>query len=418
MIIHNFFSDTLLSVLELFERYIFNYKPYLLHTVTDQPPGSFFKSVQFNIGNRNYQIGNYKDSGQLEFPTGIFTFVSDETAFGKSAGLIDHHRVQDVNEIICTHNKNTNVDICLREEQAILYLTVQINCESIHQANEVVHQIKRFLPPSKYIQMMNFSSFLQIPSWFFDSKNNNPNKHTIENLYMKYDSTVGESDYYYLAHYKPLIRLNSVNADISENSARSFSVLCDFSYLIQLPMWMFDTLDEKKVTRIDLGLSISDNLSSIIFDDDFLSTDEQPTKINDTFYSSKERYIVEEKSSNFSGGRIIVPKPSGDNYIIKITKIGESKSTVIKKTDNDFSDGLYSNEHTILNDGDYTTNDKNLIIFTSDRKELTPELNYPVIVNVIYPMDNELLDKINKSKQIFNKSKIYEIRNQKTWRTI
>lgn len=113
-------------------------------------PHSFFKSVQFNLGNRNYQVGNYKESGQLEFPTGIFTFVSDESAFGDPANMLEHHRIVDVNEVRCTHNKDTDVDIWLREQQAILYMTAQINCESQLQANEVTHQIKSFLSPGKY----------------------------------------------------------------------------------------------------------------------------------------------------------------------------------------------------------------------------------------------------------------------------
>ena len=113
-------------------------------------PHSFFKSVQFNIGNRNYQIGNYKESAQLEFPTGIFQLVSDESAFGDPANCIEHHRICDVNTVRLTHNKDTDVDIWLREQQAIIYMTAQINCESQLQANEVVHQIKSFLSPGKY----------------------------------------------------------------------------------------------------------------------------------------------------------------------------------------------------------------------------------------------------------------------------
>ena len=40
----------------------------------------------------------------------------------------------------------------LREEQAMIYMMAQINCASIAQANEVVHQIKRFLPVTKFVQ--------------------------------------------------------------------------------------------------------------------------------------------------------------------------------------------------------------------------------------------------------------------------
>jgi len=60
-------------------------------TVIEQPPEHYFKSVQFNIGNVNYQIGDYKEAGQLEFPTLLLSLISDEAAFGKAASLIRHH---------------------------------------------------------------------------------------------------------------------------------------------------------------------------------------------------------------------------------------------------------------------------------------------------------------------------------------
>ena len=111
--------------------------------------------------------------------------------------LIGHHRIYDVNEILCTHNNNTDVDIILREEQSVLSLSVQINCESMQFANEVVHQIKRFLPVNKYCQLAPFRSFLQSPNFFFDSKYNNPDSHDIDNLFLKYDGTTGEKNYFY-----------------------------------------------------------------------------------------------------------------------------------------------------------------------------------------------------------------------------
>lgn len=204
----------------------------------DSKPHSFFKSVQFNIGNRNYQIGDYKQAGQLEFPTGIFTYVSDETAWGKTNDLIGHHRIMDVNQIVCTHNKDTNIDIMCREEQQMIYLTVQVNCASMAQANEVIHQIKRFLPVQKFIQFFPFETFMALPPLYFDGFYNNPDKHHIENLFLRYDGTTGEKNYFYKVHYKPMVQLNNVSADFSDNSARSYPVTCDFSYLIQSPIWL------------------------------------------------------------------------------------------------------------------------------------------------------------------------------------
>lgn len=425
MIINNFFSDTLLSVLELFEKYLFGVNPFFSQNQINQEPKSFFKKVQFNIGNRNFQIGDYKESAQLEFPTGIFTFVNDETAFGKMASLIDHHRINDVNEIVCTRNKNTNVEIILREEQAILYLTVQINCESIHHANEVVHQIKRFLPPSKYVQLMPFSSFLPIPSMFFDTEYNNPRKHLIENLFMRYDETLGTSDYFFLSHYKPMIKLNSVNADISDNSSRSTTVLCDFSYLIQLPMWLFDSYDPDLIARINLGLSTgSSTPSSIIVDNNFLNNSNEPTKINDRYYSVKDQYIIDQNSSNYKNDKIIIPKPSNDDYSIQVAKLKQRESTVVNYIDTvsiKNKEGLYTTSKNILSTDDYVikdnavTGEKEIVIITTNKLDLTPELNSPIVISIILPMDESLLVKKKKSKSYFDK--VYKIRKQKTWKT-
>ena len=58
---------------------------------------------------------------------------------------------------------------------------------------------------------------------------------------MKYEPETGGISYYFQVHYKPIFRFNSVTAEISDNGARSFPVLCDIPYLIQMPQWLFDT---------------------------------------------------------------------------------------------------------------------------------------------------------------------------------
>lgn len=447
MIIHNFFSDVLLSVLNLYENYIFHTKPYFRDRLVDSIPESFFKSVQFNIGNRNYQIGDYKEAGQLEFPTGLFTFVSDETAFGKTAALIGHHRIMDVNEILGTYNKQTRHEIRMREEQAILYLTVQINCESQLQANEVVHQIKRFLPPGKYVQLMPYSSFMEIPNFMFDNKANNPNIHDIDNLFLKYDDTVGDSTYYFQTYYKPMIRLNSANADISDSGMRSYTVLCDFSYLIQLPMWLFDTNDSEKITRINLGFMIDKEPSSIIVDNDFLNLDNKEIMINDIQYVVRDKYIVDYNSSNFKDNKIILPKPK-ENFIISVGKVTNKKSLVVDNKKIETQKPIFVDIYDLINSTltsqkpqsenknnlntkitnnninfeildskfyeiqqNQTTNNEDIIIFIDDNTK--PTLNNPVIIKFLSPQSNEDLEKRNKKKKVFNN--VYEIRPNKRW---
>ena len=420
-------------------------------------PNNFFRSVQFNIGNRNYQIGNYKDANQLEFPAGIFTLVSDESAFGDMANLIEHHRIWDVNEVVCTHNKNTDVDIWLREQQYMLYLMAQINCESQAQANEVVHQIKRFVSTGKYIQLFPYSSFQQIPSYFFDAKLNNPDKHDIENLYMKYVPETGEVNYFFQIHYKPIFKFNSINAELSDNSARSFPVVCDISYLIQMPMWLFDTYDEKKVTRINLGVMTNDSISSIIADNNFLEENDYPFTINGIRYTVGERYIIDPTSPNYHDGVIVIPISNsgagnndfisggvGDNegdlthrpedYVVQIAKLYPKKSTVISWIDSHrglpkeitkdnlrYWLGFKDLETKILdtNEYDVVTNEKTrareIIIYSKDKPHLTPDLDSPVIATFLTPVPNEQVEIQKKRKNMF--LNVYKIREQKAWKS-
>ena len=436
MVITNFFSDVLLSLLHLFEDYLFDNKSYFYrNTVQDSKPHNFFKSVQFNIGNRNFQIGSYKEAAQLEFPTGIFTFVNDETAWGKMGNLIGHHRIWDVNEITCTHNKDTDVDIMLREEQAMLYMMVQINCASMAQANEVVHQIKRFLPPQKFCQIFPFESFVQIPPEFFHNDLNNPDIHDIENLYLRYDGTTGEKNYFYRSFFKPHVQLNSVSADLADNSARSYPVTCDFSYLIQLPMWLFDTYNEKHVERINLGMQSSDNISSVIVDNSFLSVNNRPLEINGVYYIAKEQYIIDETSENYKNNRIVIPmpvslEPNGsnsaagkDNFIISIAKLYPRESTVVSwigarpvKTSilgnerkSSYNDYIFNTLKTnYLSDKDYVQSENQITIFTDDKKDLTPDLTSPVIITILQPKQEEDIDKALEPKN-YLKTKIPKV---------
>ena len=88
------------------------------------------------------------------------------------------------------------------------------------------------------VKIFPFESFISLPPEMFDPRLNNPDIHDIENLYLRYDGTTGEKNYFYRSFFKPHVQLNSVSADLADNSARSYPVTCDFSYLIQLPIWL------------------------------------------------------------------------------------------------------------------------------------------------------------------------------------
>ena len=422
MIIHNFFSDTALSIFNFFEYYIFPNKPYFYNNVISEKNNHFFKSMQFNLGNRIYQIGDYKESGQLEFPTALLTFVNDENAFGRDLSLIGHHQINHVNEIIATHNEDTKVELIVREDQTLLYFTFQINCESQLQANEVIHQIKRFLPTQKYIQMFSFKSFIEIPEYFFSSKYNDPNKHDIKNLFLRYDNTTGNPQYYFLANYNPIIKLNSITADYADNGQRSYVVLLDFEYLIQMPIWMFSTELPDKIDRIDIGYSFDDKPNSVIFgENNQLSSSQYPKEINNNYYEKEQSIIIDYNDESFQNNKIVISKPdfinNNDEIIMEIIKIGEIESNVVQK-DNSKND-IYNKDEEILTKNDYVIKptynikDDEIIIFISEKYR--PELNKPVIINFLNLVNSDQLLKNQNKKNILNSKKIFIIKEQKCW---
>lgn len=322
----------------------------------------------------------------------------------------------------------------LREEQAMLYLTAQINCESVAHANEVVHQVKRFLPTTKYVQLAPFSSFMQIPNYFFDKDNNNPEKHNIDNLFLKYEPTTGEKNFFFKANYKPLIKLNSCNAEISDNSSRSFVVLCDFNYLIQLPMWLFDTYNEPHILRINLNITTPDSLPCIIVDNNFLSVNDEPYKIMDFCYDAEIRYLIEPNTfKNYHDGRICLPMPSSKEFIIQVAKLYQKKSTVVNWISpyNALPMDLRTERHNfrlntsycnskVLDDDKFAvirnkeTGNDEIIIFAEGNPDFTPDIASPVIVTILRPVSGaESLDQV-KRKTFF--SKVYTPKPQSTWR--
>ena len=292
------------------------------------------------------------------------------------------------------------------------------------------------------MQIFPFESFVQIPAEFFHVKYNNPDLHDIENLYLRYDGTTGEKTYFYRSFFKPHVQLNSVSADLADNSARSYPVTCDFSYLIQLPMWLFDTYNDKNVQRINLGLQTSDNISSVIVDNSFLSITDRPLEINGVYYISKEQYIIDETSENYKNNRIVIPLPVSlepnpsdsaagkDNFIISIAKLYPRESTVVswinarpprtsmldnqqKISYNDYN----TNELKIvyLNGGDYSVSENQITIFTDNKKDLTPDLTSPVIVTILQPSQPEDDNKTISAKDYLKKKgpKVFVIKDPK-----
>ena len=176
---------------------------------------------------------------------------------------------------------------------------------------------------------------------------------------------------------------------------------------------------------------MSDNISSVIVDNSFLSINDKPLEINGVYYVSKEQYIIDETSENWKDGRIIIPKPvlldlnpatGNDNgFIISIAKLAPRESTVVSwigarlpktslldnKTRFSYDDyALNILKTNYLPEGSYLITENEITIFTEDNKDVTPDLTSPVIVTILQPKKEDS----NSSTQTKKKGpKVFEI---------
>ena len=225
MEIHNYYSDLLLSIRSLFDNYIF--------------PPDYIKSYDFNIASRSFAI--HKDfETQFEFPACIATLNDDHYVFGERPNVIQRHiGLSNVNQIPVLHNYENEYRLLIQEEQVQTAISVIINCESQLQAKDIEHRIKGWLPLSKWIQFLEFTSFLEVPTQYLQTLGFKPHDHQILNLFTRIDKDKGEVDYCYSVKYRPHIRLENITTTISDSSQRSFPVNIELNYLTQAPMFMF-----------------------------------------------------------------------------------------------------------------------------------------------------------------------------------
>jgi len=223
MHIHNYFSDVLLSVQVLFDTYVF--RP------------NYIRHYEFNMANRSFSLMRNDYRTEYEFPTAIVTLEEDNYSFGERPTVIQGGP-ENKNQIPVVYDAESRNYIDLQEEQTQCRIGVVINCESQFQAKEVGFQIKRILPLNKYIQIFDFTSFLEIPAGFLLSLGMNFNDREITNLFTRLNNNTGEMEYCYAVNYKPLIRLESADVSISDTSQRSFPVTIGLTYQVQQPMWI------------------------------------------------------------------------------------------------------------------------------------------------------------------------------------
>ena len=148
MLIHNFYADLLLSVRVLFDNFIFQNDQYI-------------KRYEFNVGNRSFQMP--KDfKTQFEFPNVIATINDEMPAFGQRPDVSQTISGYNVDQVPVLYNSTNENVLYLQEELVTVPISIIINCESPLQAKEVGNVIRRWLPYNKFIQFLEYTSFLEI----------------------------------------------------------------------------------------------------------------------------------------------------------------------------------------------------------------------------------------------------------------
>jgi hypothetical protein len=240
MQIHNYYSDLLLSIRSLFDKIIF-------------APATI-RHYDFNIANRAFAIDKeYKT--QFEFPACIVTLNDDHYIFGERPNVIQQFGPENKMQHVALYNMDNRKEVIVQEEHVQTNISIIINCESQLQAKDIEFRIKRYLPMNKYIQLLEFTSFLEISYEYLHTLEFDLYGHKILNLFTKHNENTGKVDHCFSMTYKPHIRLESINTSIADASTRSFPVNMEVSYLTQMPMYVFAALDPGPIESINVHYS-------------------------------------------------------------------------------------------------------------------------------------------------------------------
>ena len=238
MHIHNFFSDVLLSVRVLFDKYIF--------------PNEYIKSYQFNISNRTFQIANQNYKANYELPSAIISLGQDDYTFGERPSTVHQTALDNIHKIPVLYSEEDKRILYLQEEHTTINISVQINCESQLQAKDIEFTIKRYLPLMRYIQILNFTSFLEVSPQFVKSLGFEIDTGNIDNLFIRKNLEDCCLIHCFSMNYKPLIRLENSSVEFSDSGQQSFPVNLNLSYQIQMPMYLTGYKDVGYIEKISL----------------------------------------------------------------------------------------------------------------------------------------------------------------------
>ncbi len=334
MYIHNFFSDLLLSVKVLFDTHIFR---------TDR----YVRRYEFNIGNRTFQLpSDYQTN--FDFPVVIINLNDETPSYGQRPDVSQGLLYYNVDQIPVLYNSTKGSILYVQEEMVNIPITVTINCESQLQAKEVANVVRRWLPLNKYLQCLEFTSFLEVSLPFLDKIYFEPDIDQISNLYTKLNKRSGQIDYCFSITYQPFIRLDSISSTIPDSTQRSFQVVVELTYMIQFPLFLFCDKFPGVIEKIDIAIyntsgfePICDYPSSKIVNrtnDDISRLEKGYIRRNYVLYeaeSSNQVNILDSvslpaKSVTAESARLKVSRTSDDKLVITVDN---QKTYKVKEVD-------------------------------------------------------------------------------------
>jgi hypothetical protein len=284
MYIHSLFNDIGLSVSALLDNYILQDSKYI-------------KRYEFNTGTRTFQLEkDYKVN--FDLPTCMVTINDETPSFGQRTETLLQQRMFNMNQLPVLYNRTNNRVLFLQEESANIPITVSINCESQFQAKELSHVIKRYLPLNKWISIFDFTSFIEVSNIFLSNFNFDPNEHDILNLFVKPNDVLGQVDYCFSLKYTPMIRLESISASSPDSTQRSYSCQFDMTYMMQWPMFLFSTQDDKPIETLNVSMSMGRDTPILDFPAQKYIN---PYLFSDEFIKKRTRKYTQQEIQEASG---------------------------------------------------------------------------------------------------------------------
>lgn len=241
MNIHNYYSDVLLSIRTLFDNLIFN--------------SYFVNYYSFNIANKTFELSQRDYRPNRALPAVVVNLQTDRYTFGERPTNIHRLSLENINQIPVLHDPEQDRTIFVQEEHVVVPLLISFNCESQFQAKEVEFHIKRFLPLNKYIQLYEFTSFLEIDPAFLLDLDMDFNQRSIINLFTRLNKNLGISEYCFSMSYRPLVQLMSIDANISSPEQSTYTVNMSLELTMQCPIHILYDTPVKRIERINVDFT-------------------------------------------------------------------------------------------------------------------------------------------------------------------